>query len=73
MLDDAGNTFPVSGAECVFAPLGGVIAMGTTVTCVADGLNIPVTAGTRLFVAVSATSPNIATLTGPASVTVEMR
>ncbi|OBZ11480.1 hypothetical protein A7975_19565 [Bacillus sp. FJAT-26390] len=49
------NTFnPVAGAAVVFAPITGLLALGSTRTGLASALAIPVTAGTRLLLVYSA-------------------
>ncbi|WP_157265645.1 exosporium glycoprotein BclB-related protein [Paenibacillus sp. FJAT-27812] len=54
------NTFnPVAGAAVVFAPITGLLALGSTRTGLASALAIPVTAGTRLLLVYSADTDDL--------------
>lgn len=69
---EGSNTFsPVPGAVVTLSPsISGIAAIGTTASGQANGLSIPVTAGTRLLLVYSATAAGITlinTVTGYAS------
>ncbi|GAB3996679.1 hypothetical protein GCM10028807_39850 [Spirosoma daeguense] len=54
------NTFsPIPGATVVFPPFTSTISIGTTRNGITNGLNIPVTAGTRVMLVYSVTASGI--------------
>lgn len=66
LTPDSNIFAPIPGATAT-AVLPGILAIGDTVSAVTDGLNIPVSAGTRLLAVFSATSTLAVTLAGYAS------